>query len=139
MTINKIYVQMIDGTIGQIPINARQIIDDQYEILKDPEFESIDSNVLFEFYPGDIVKLGQHKFSNGTNGQIAKELIRYSTQPDRKYWEFMFLATIDRLFINQDTFDKYAKEIERIKKEQVKGQFFYPAILDLIDRLFKMS
>jgi len=51
----------------------------------------------------------------------------------------MFLATIDRLFINQDTFDKYAKEIERIKKEQVKGQFFYPAILDLIDRLFKMS
>jgi len=133
--IDRIYIKIIEGTQAWVLINAQQIQDDNFEILADSEFDDLDSSRLFEFYPGDIVKLGHQTFSNGTHGRVAKNLILLSTGPDRKYWEFMFLAVIDRIAINLDTSEKYNKEIERIKKEHKLGQFFYPVVLTIIDKL----
>jgi hypothetical protein len=138
MKTDKIYIKLIDGTESWIPINARQIDHNRYIILDDPEFDNLSSTILFEFYSGDIVKIAQQTFSDGTIGFIAKEIIANSLQPDRKYCEFMFLAVMDKLPIDQNTRDKYRQEIERIKKEKGSGQFFYPKVLDTIDKLDRL-
>ena len=132
---DRIYIKIVEGTQAWVLINAQQIQDDNFEILADSEFDDLDSSRLFEFYPGDIVKLEHHTFSNGIGGKVAKNLISLSTSPDRKYWELMFLAAVDRITINLDTAEKFNREIERIKEENRTGQFFYPGVLTIIDQL----
>jgi len=135
VTTEKIHVRLIDGTEVFVPINARHIDGNRYELLDDKEYEYEDSNYLFEFYPEDIIELRQHKFSDGNVRQVAKELIQLSTRTDREYLEFKFRATLGEIPINKMTADKYRKDIERIKKEKKTGQFIYPSLLETVEKL----
>jgi hypothetical protein len=103
LTTRKIYVHLIDGTDVWVPVEAKEIGEDQYEILDNVEYDDLDTSELFEFFPGDIVKLGQRTFSEGKTGAVARDLVKASSRTDRKYWEFMFLATEGRLEINIGT------------------------------------
>ena len=135
MPTEKIYIRIIDGTDVYVPINARKIRNNEYEILYDKEYECEETNYLFEFFSGDIVSLGQHRFADGKVGQIASQLIHRGQKLDREYWEFKFYATLGQISISKQTANKYRQEIERIKKEKSSGQFFYPTLLDIIDKL----
>ena len=133
--LDKIYVLQIDGTDVWVPINARQVEGKQYELLPDREFDDLDSNQLFQFFPGDIVTVEQYKFSDGSVREVAKQLVyRFSIQ-DRDYMEFKFYATRNELPIDTNTAEKYREIIARIKNENEAGQFFYPSILDTIEKL----
>ncbi len=136
MTALKIYVRLLDGAEAWVPIAARIFQDDHYEILNDPEFTGYDdSNYLFEFYPGDRVKTGSHTFSNNTTGLVATEIINQGEWPDRKFREFKFKATLGGLIINDHTARKYCEEIERVREEHSAGQFFYPTMIEAVNKL----
>jgi hypothetical protein len=135
MTIQKIYIRLFDGTEVWVPIEVKLVHDDQFEIIENAEFNNLDINELYEFFPGDIVESEQHIFMDWTKGQIAKKLISKGQWPDRKFHEFKFKATYGQLNIDKTTIQNYHDEIERIKKEHLAGQFFYPAIIETIDKL----
>lgn len=136
LTTQRVYVHLIDGTDIWIPVNARIVQDNQYEILDDSEFkDDADPNYLFKFYPGDIVEIGTHTFEDGKKGVVAKKLISQGQWQNRKYNDFLFKATLGQLNIDTYTADKYRDEVERVKEEQSAGQAFYPAIVDTIDKL----
>lgn len=129
---------MIDGTETWVPINAKLINNDQFEIIENPEFMDLDINELYEFLPGDIVELENHVFQNGTSGKVAKRLISKGHWTDRNYMDFKFKATLGLLKIDKETAQIYQQEIERVKKEKSIGQFFYPSIIETIAKLDKV-
>lgn len=134
----KIYIRLIDGTETWVPINARVINNDQFEIIENPEFTDLDANELYEFLPGDIVELENHIFQDGTSEKVAKKIISKGQWTDRNYMDFKFKATLGLLKIDQETAKIYQQEIERVKKEKSTGQFFYPAIIETVDKLEKL-
>ena len=137
---DKIHVQLLDGTSVWTPVNAKRIDDHQYEILEDKEYtENIDPLYLHEFYPGDIVEVGHNTFENGITGQVAKKLIKAGHWSDRKYNIFKFKATVGQITINKETADLYQNEIDRLKKEHLNGQFFYPSLLETVNKLDKIK
>jgi len=81
MTINKIYIRFIDGVNVLIPVEAKLLTKNHYEILPNNEFDYMDNTILFEFGIGDLVKC---KFININNSPeatfIATELIKSGSQ-----------------------------------------------------------
>lgn len=136
---DKVYVQLIDGTTAWVPTNAHKLGDNQYLILPDNEFDENDPVNLCEFIPGDIVALEEQTFQDGTTGLVCRQLIKASSRPDKKYFDFLFKATLGQLEINPTTVDNFKTEIEKIKQQQLAGQYFYPAILTTIDQLDKCT
>ncbi|WP_225000410.1 hypothetical protein [Cesiribacter sp. SM1] len=140
LTTQAIYVHLIDGTDTWVPVKARIVQDNQYEILENSEFiRDADPNYLFEFYPGDTVETVPHTFKDGKKGNIAKKLIREGKWQNRKYNEFLYKAILGLLNIDIHTADKYRDEIERVKKENSAGQFFYPAVLNTIVKMDSLT
>jgi hypothetical protein len=136
MSVDKIYVQLLDGSTTWVPVEAKKIASRQYEILEGKEYINfIDPLYLLEFYPGDIVELGLHTFFDKTTGQVAKKLIKEGQWHDRKYSVFKFKATIGQLIIDKKTAGFYQNEIERVKKENLTGQFFYPSLIETVEKL----
>lgn len=134
---DKVYVQLIDGTTTWVLTNAQKLGDNQYLILQDVEFDENNPTNLCEFIPGDVVALDPHTFQNGTTALVCRQLLTASTRPDRKYFDFLFKATLGQLEISITTFEYYKPEIEKIKQQQTGGQYFYPAILSTIEQLGK--
>jgi hypothetical protein len=136
MNTERIYVQLLDGSTAWAPVNARRIDNHKFEILEDKEYtDYIDPLYLHEFYPGDIVELGPQTFENGTTEQVAKKIIKVGQWIDRKYKVFKFKATVGQITIDKETADLYQNEIDRIKKEHLNGQFFYPSLLMTVNKL----
>ena len=135
----KIYVHVIDGTDLWIPISAKKVKESRYEILKDKEFDEMDTGTLMEFIPGDIVELGQHRFKNGKKELVAKKLITPSSRTDKQYFEFQFDCVQKRIEVSIDVQNKYERVIERIEGEMNDGQFFYPHVKEKIEELKKIK
>jgi hypothetical protein len=132
---DKVYVQLIDGSHAWVPTNAHKLGDNEYLILPDDEFDENDPVNLCEFIPGDIVALELQDFQDGKSGLVCVRLIKPSNRPDKKYFHFLFKATIGEIEINFANFDNYKSEIDRIKQEFVAGQYFYPSIIKTIEQL----
>lgn len=135
MTTQKIHIQLIDGTKVWVPINAKQIQDNRFEIIQDKEYENLNANELFEFFPGDIVELDKHVFEDGTKGQVAKKLISKGKWTDRDFNEFKFQVVAGQIKLDKETAVLNQEHIERIKKENKVGQFYYPSIIETVNKL----
>lgn len=135
MTIQKIYIHLIDGTDVWVLINAKQIQDTQFEIIENKIYNELNPDELVEFFPGDVVELGEHILSDGTKTQIAKKLISKGQWPDRKFNEFKYKAALKQLKIDTHTAQNFREEIERVKKQYSTGQIFYPTIIETINKL----
>jgi hypothetical protein len=136
MSDEKIYIQLLDGSTAWIPINAKLISDNQYKILDDKEFtDYVDPLYLHEFYPGDIVEISFLKFHDGNSVQVAQKIIAIRNWPDRQFNEFKFKATLGQLNINIQTAEKYKTQIDRLIKEHSGGQFFYPKLIEVAEKL----
>ncbi|UXE68833.1 MAG: hypothetical protein KA713_09765 [Chryseotalea sp. WA131a] len=140
MTEEKIYIQLLDGSTSFVPVNATKLSDNQYEILDDKEFtEYVDFLYVHEFYPSDIVELGQHRFNDGSTGLVAKKLISAGKWPDRKLNEFKFKGVLGEISIDKQSADKYSDEINKIIRQKSAGQFIYPVLLETIDKLVTVT
>lgn len=129
---------MIDGKETWVPINAKVIDNDQYQIIDNPEFTNLVTNELYEFLPGDIVELENHVFQNGTSGKVAKKFILKGNWTDRNYMDFKFKVTIGLLKIDKNTAQIYQQEIERVKKDKSTELYLYPSIIETVDKLDKL-
>jgi len=129
---------MIDGTDVWVPIDARNIKGSEYEILDNKVYDDPDPNELFEFFPGDIVELESKTFKDGNKGQVATRLIIKGNWPDRKFNKFKYMATLGKLTIDLNTAEMYIEEIERLKKEFNEDQFFYPAMIETLNKLVNL-
>lgn len=138
MKIQKIYIHSIDGTDVWLPVDANNIKDNEYEILENEEYVDPEPNELFEFFPGDIVEIGSKIFKDGTNRQVAKKLINTGNWTDRKFIKFKYLATFGKLSIDLRTAKMYNDEIERIKENEQRGQFYYQAMIETVDKLYSL-
>jgi hypothetical protein len=72
---SKIYVRFIDGVEVYIPVEARLISDDVYQLMPDHEFDYDDDATLFEFGSHDIVRTKEAQWENGTLGRVAYALV----------------------------------------------------------------
>jgi len=136
MSIVKIYIQLIDGSIAWVPVDSTHVSDKQYRILDDKEYtDYIDPLYIHEYYPGDIVEIGHQTFHDGKSGQVAKKLITIGQWPDRLYNEYKFKAITGQLKIDRQTAKKYKNEIVRLIKEHSDGQFFYPILIEVTNKL----
>ena len=104
--IQQIYVTLIEGTLVFVPLDARMVDVNTYEILHNPilQLES-DATSIWEFFPGDIVTVGtrtigartgekrlfrKRRVETGTDIILAMELVS-STFPNRKLHQLIFL------------------------------------------------
>jgi hypothetical protein len=138
MTVQKIYIRLMDGTECWVPINAKLINNDQFEVIENPEFMHSETIELYEFFPRDIVQTENHAFQNGRSEKVAKRLISKGHWPDRNYLDFKFKATSGLLKNDKETALIYQHEIDRVRNEQSTGQFFYPLLIETVDKLEKL-
>jgi hypothetical protein len=138
-SIDKVYIHVIDGTDVFIPVDARKVASEQYQLLNDEMYADGDPNCLFEFFVGDMVEVEQHRFADGKYGFVAKKLIQSGDREDRSYWEFKFKATVGQLPIDRHTVQKYKRDIERVKGEINQGQFLYPSLVETLKKLDNVS
>ncbi len=115
---------MIDGTVTWVPVNAKLINNDQFEIIENPELTDIDTNELYEFLPGDIVQLENHVFQNGTSGKVTKKLISKGHWTDRNYMDFKFKATLGLLKIDKKNSSDISERNRTSKKGNINCTIF---------------
>ena len=126
---------MLDGAESYVPIEAETNDQKVYKILNDPEYNDLkEFGALFEFYPGDLVSVNNDNFPLG-HYQYAGPLLKEGPFPKRKYFEFMYKATLNRISIDKNTYDKYRDEISQIKQEIHEGRKFYRNIVNAIEYL----
>ncbi|CAN5439198.1 hypothetical protein BH11BAC1_BH11BAC1_23950 [soil metagenome] len=135
MQIEKIFVHMLDGAECYIPIEAQTNNGEVYEILNDIEyFGNAELGSLFEFYPGDLVSVNSDNFPPG-DFQYAGPLLAEGRFPNRKYFEFLYKATLNNMGTGKDAYDKYQEEIKQIKLEIKAGKNFYRNIITTVEYL----
>ena len=83
---SKIYIRLLEGPETLVPISARLLEGNTFEILDNPYLD-LDEDVtsIWEFFPGDIVSCEKRG-----NDLRAKELLS-STFPDRRLYQIIFL------------------------------------------------
>jgi len=135
MTLQKIYIHLIDGTDVWVLINARQIREGQFEIANNHEYNEAGNHELFQFFPGDVVELDEHVLPDGTKRKVAKKLVSQGQWPDRKFHEFKYKATLKQLSIDKQTADFFREEIDRIKTAYSNGEIFYPTVIETLSKL----
>lgn len=135
----EIYIPVIDGVRAWFPAKAKSLGNNQFLILNNKEFDCTDYSSLPEFIPGDTVSIEQKILQNNANKPVAKSLITASSHPDKKFFEFLYHATISDISVDATTLNKYRPEIERVKQESKDGQYFYPAILETIEKFNKIK
>lgn len=134
MPFYKIIVRCINGCDVWEEINARELEDETFEILDDPNYGLLEEyGVLFEFYPGDIVQGGFEIIPPGDYYE-ALALIKAGNFENRKYYEFKFKAATQTLQMNSKTLEEYSSEIYRINSEIAGGKFNYMHVRLAIQR-----
>ena len=130
---------MIDGSECYVPIKAETNDEKVYIILNDPEYNDLgEFSVLFEFYPGDKVSVNNDNFPLG-DFQYAGPLLKEGDFPKRKYFEFMYKATLNKIGIDKNIYEKYRDEIAQIRQELEEGKKFYKNIVTTIEFLEKYN
>ncbi len=125
----KIYVHFLDGVEVYIPVEARLISDNLYQLMSDGEFDYDAVAVLFEFGSQDIVKVKEIRFADGDFGQVAHQLVKAGDSRNlqkrlllqialKKPEPKAILEGIDR------------REIRSLYQKIEEAPFVYPAIKD---------
>ncbi len=100
--------------------------------------------MLYEFYPGDIVRAEMQGRKDPGSDSIemilcAIEPISYGNWPDRKLKEFQFKACVGAISIDQDSHITYHKEIDQVNEQISKGEYIYPMIIQILKKLQAMN
>jgi len=108
----QIYVRLIDGIEVFVPVVAKLLDGDLFEIMEIPSFDLNDFTSIWEFFPGDVVRCETKTFSDGSSGLLANELIS-STFPDRKFQELIFLIVYSQGKVKIENLHGFEKEIKQ--------------------------
>jgi hypothetical protein len=129
----KIYINYLDGVHVFIPVDAIELNNNEYEIQNNEDFDYEDNSILFEFGPGDIVKL---KMINSNSGkiEIANELIKNGDKRNIGK-RFLYYLSMDIPIENH-----FTKEIiNNLIKEIPFEDWIYPAARERLNKLRKQT
>lgn len=84
-----IYVRLIDGTDCLAPLAARENPDGTFCLSANPDFDTDDASTLYEFLPGDVIRVESRMLADAGCQLVATELVR-SSMEDRNYWAVLF-------------------------------------------------
>lgn len=132
-----IYVQMVDAVDCWVPVEAQKFENNHYLILENDDCYAgiLEFGELFEFFPGDIVEVIDHSWSYGKNVKLATKLVKASTYPERKLFDFLFKVWQRRIPFDKNTFIAYNEEIIRVKKEDAEGKVYNPIAIMYLKEL----
>lgn len=125
---DKIYVRFIYGLLEWVPVNAREIKHEVFEILPDDIYNDLDRCELFEFYPGDIVRVEQSECVDDDYQYKAISLISTPDINERLYKEFLFYSVTDQIANYYEATEEYRSVLKRIRQEIIDGLFVYKRI-----------
>lgn len=125
---DKIYIRFIYGLLKWVPVNAREIEHEVFEILPDDIYNDPDRCELFEFYPGDIVRVEQSECVDDDYQYKAISLISTPDINERLYREFLFYSVTDQIANYYEATEEYHSVLKRIRKEISDGLFVYKRI-----------
>lgn len=79
----KVYIHARDGVDVWIPAQAQKIVNDLFQIISCESFDPRDEDCVFQFIPGDIVKVADRCSPEGQIHMVAKDLIKAA--PGQEY------------------------------------------------------
>jgi hypothetical protein len=113
-----IYIRMIDGVETLIPVNAKPIDNNIYEIIDNEDMHlDEDATCIYEFFPKDIVRceIKQNSFFTIKKKEclfiLAYELIS-STFPNRRIHQLIFLIVKNLGKITFNQLQEFSHEIK---------------------------
>ena len=131
----KIYVRFIDGINCYIPVPAREMGNDVYEIQPYTEFDYSEDSILFEFGPGDVVITSPVLDSQGNEFICADQLVSWGD--DRNQYRNLLLSIVwwSKTDIEQkDLIENITRDVaNKLLGELEKDTFIYPAVKDWIE------
>jgi len=119
----KIYTRFIDGTEVLVPIHFTEIDSETVQILSSEVFDPNDRTVLYEFKPGDSVKVSVE------NGNLIAINFSDDKQPALDFNQFLFRIMTDSFEFNEDFNVKYRTYLSQLSDEIKKGIRQYPKII----------
>lgn len=137
-----VYVALIEATKFFIPVDAKEIGENRFLIVKNVQFDPEDNSSVFQFLPGDTVlcKLQTREDFKGEKKQIlvADSLVS-STYPDRDLYMLKFLIVEQDGRLTADQLLYFKRDLEKLmngiaKYTNTKENPFHPAILRWFDR-----
>ena len=128
----ELLVHTIDGTEVWIPVPVVQVGDNQYTIQPHQEFDPKDTTCLMQFIPGDTVTPVRREIENRSEEKIENAYCAHGLvsveNPDRKYFELLYLSAQRELLPNDRNLEKYSEEIDRVREEIKNGIFHYEGV-----------
>lgn len=99
---------------------------------------NLDRCELFEFYPGDVVRVEDTENIDDEYLYYAKSLISTLNPEERLYREFLFYSMTYQIEINQETLGKFNSAINRAQDEIDSGLFVYRRTRETIKMLVRI-
>ena len=130
----EIQIRIVGGIEEWINILVKEIGEEVYLVLENEVYTEVNWGTLFEFYPGDIIVANSDIFPTDEFRQGVK-LISTGDFPDRKYFDFLFHASIHKISSDENTLKKYVNEIERVRKEILEGKSFYRGVRMILESI----
>lgn len=135
-----IYVRLLEGTETFVPINAKHIDENLYEIVHNKYLQlEDDATSIWEFLPGDVVRcikkkdvFSPLKESNNTI-LLATELIS-STFPNRKLYKLIYMIVENLGNIEFSELKGFENEIKQLYDNKDIFQRNHPIVKKWIEK-----
>jgi hypothetical protein len=131
-TESTIYVRLIDGVECFAPVAARENPDGTFCLSANPEFDAEDTGTLFEFLPGDVVRVETRLLSasDRTPAPVAVELVSSSSE-NRDYWTVLFCIASGAIELPALGPERLRGIAAQIRSEVDSGaRWHYPSVVD---------
>jgi len=119
-----IYVRLIDGTLAFVPVEARQLDEQKFEITANQFLDLEDDNTsLWEFFPGDIVE------SKLQSNLIIAERLLESSFPNRDFHALLFRLVDSKGELNEVETATFQEQIKvLLERKSPVSQSEHPLI-----------
>jgi len=132
--IQTIYIRMLEGVETFIPVIAKPIDDDIFEIISNEDMDlEEDATCIYEFFPGDTVRceVMQDYFlpvqKRKETFMLSVELIN-STFPNRKVYQLIFLIVKSLGKITRNQLQEFDDEIKFLYSNNSIVQKRHPVV-----------
>lgn len=110
----KIFVAVLSGTIALVPVGAKRIEGNRFEIIENESLDLKNQFDVWEFFPGDVVWCEEISRENKENVLLATRLVS-STFPDRALHQLIYSIVSHMGDITREELGILAPEIPKLR------------------------
>lgn len=132
-----IYITLLEGTSVLVPVKARKINQNIYEILENDSFDSNDATSIWEFFPGDLVECRKDKdVDSNEELTVASKLIE-SRFPNRNLHSLVFQIVKSLGKLEQEYLLHFKDEIKILCTDSPITQSNHPIVKKWVENICK--